>query len=125
MNCDCDFESPKIYNVKEPVARKEHICCECRCTIKPGEQYEKVEGLWENKFTTYKTCNDCLKIRLLLETEAPCYCLVHGTLMEDFYDTMNECYKFTEKAQKISHRKKTIMEEIKEYYEQHEEHYLK
>ncbi len=44
-------------------ARKEHRCCECRCTIQPGESYHVESTLLDGLFTVHKTCLTCLRIR--------------------------------------------------------------
>ncbi len=50
----------------EPIARKEHKCCECGRTIKIGEKYSYFVGLWgdyysydDNQFDVFKTCLEC------------------------------------------------------------------
>jgi len=42
-----------------PKARKEHKCCECHRTIKPGEHYQRVTGVWDHDPNTFKTCTEC------------------------------------------------------------------
>jgi hypothetical protein len=49
--------------ITTPVARKEHVCGECRETIKVGETYERVEGLCDGAPFSHKTCTGCLRIR--------------------------------------------------------------
>lgn len=44
-------------------ARKEHWCCECRETIKVGDRYEYVSGIWDGRADSYKTCLLCKEIR--------------------------------------------------------------
>ena len=44
-------------------ARKPHKCGECGCTIQPGETYEADSTVFDRKFTVYKTCLPCLRIR--------------------------------------------------------------
>ena len=68
MGCSCitvDYDDgPEFYseyNVKK--ARKDHHCCECRGTIKKGDSYEVIAGMWEGDFQIYKTCLDCQSIR--------------------------------------------------------------
>lgn len=67
MGCSCicsfDYDPASVYHEKIRKARKEHICCECRETIKPGEKYEHVSGCWDGSWSTYKTCLVCLNIR--------------------------------------------------------------
>lgn len=68
--CSCDCEGPILYNKKYHVAIKPHTCCECGSTIDPGERYERVDGLWDFGFATYKTCAFCQSIRSKAEREA-------------------------------------------------------
>ena len=89
MECECfveDFESPDFCEDKIVIAKKEHICCECRDTIKIGEQYETVRGLWSGKFSTYKTCLPCRNIR-----ETYCHC---GYVFGDLRNTLFDCLEF-------------------------------
>ena len=50
-------------NETYPVARIEHSCCECYSVIQPGQKYERVVGLWDGYFLTFKTCTPCATIR--------------------------------------------------------------
>lgn len=66
MECGCcfdDYDPPSFYNETFPVARKEHKCCECHGTILPGQEYQKVAGVWAGRFEVYKTCMTCYLIR--------------------------------------------------------------
>lgn len=54
-----DGEAPTLYNETKPKARKQHKCCECGATIEPGETYQRIEGMWEGDFRTFKTCSFC------------------------------------------------------------------
>lgn len=47
----------------EPVARKRHICCECRGHIEPGQAYQLVAGCWEGDMSSFKTCASCVQAR--------------------------------------------------------------
>lgn len=53
----------KVYNTDVIRARKEHRCCECRLMIKRGQMYERVTGLWGERWDTYNTCLLCKAIR--------------------------------------------------------------
>lgn len=66
MSCDCsvdDYDEPKVCTVRDVRARKQHWCCECGRAIEPGEQYELVKGLWDERWETHKTCLGCTRIR--------------------------------------------------------------
>jgi len=46
-----------------PRAKKTHKCCECLKDIPPGDIYQKVTGLSDGRWTTYKTCKRCEELR--------------------------------------------------------------
>jgi hypothetical protein len=84
MSLYCDDTSPEFYSVREPVARKEHACCECSAMIKKGETYVVCSGLWEGDFSTHKQhvlcCEACEFIRTGSE------CIPFGSLKEYMRD---------------------------------------
>jgi hypothetical protein len=86
--CACDYDPPSIYNCT-PVkaARKEHQCEECRRTIRPGEPYELVWGMWDGRSETFKTCSHCLALRDWVKAHVPCFCWAHGNIREDALET--------------------------------------
>jgi hypothetical protein len=63
MDCCCDQDAPKVFERDEIVARKTHRCCECGGTILPGNVYERVSGLWEDKWYHFSTCERCADLR--------------------------------------------------------------
>jgi len=63
-----DYDSPKVYTITNPKARKEHRCCECRGVIQVGEIYERYTGIWDEP-DTFKTCPDCVALRDEISTE--------------------------------------------------------
>lgn len=50
-------------NVVVVKAVKDHRCTECRETIPKGSKYERVKGLWDGSWSTFKTCLSCVEIR--------------------------------------------------------------
>ncbi len=54
---------PTIYRAAYPKAAKSHQCDECRGTIEKGEQYRRIEGLWDGTWSTFKVCTECHKLR--------------------------------------------------------------
>jgi len=87
MNCCCvdtGDNGPVTSDVTYPKARKDHRCCECRQTIKKGEEYERFSGLWEDGgWGVFKTCLPCSRMRDDLCGGSG----IFGTLMEQ----INEC----------------------------------
>ena len=67
MKCSCicvdSSDGPEAFKSVDPVAHKEHTCCECKRTILIGEKYRKESGIWEGRPNRYKTCPDCLSVR--------------------------------------------------------------
>lgn len=83
MECVIDggYDSyPSFFKEKWVKARKDHICCECGETIKKGELYENVVGVWKGDFHNFKTCAPCARIR------EDFFCSwTYGMLWEDLY----------------------------------------
>ena len=64
MSCDIN---PTVINETWCIASKNHTCCECRNTIKCGERYQYIKGLWDGTWAAYKTCEPCADLRYSLE----------------------------------------------------------
>lgn len=67
MSCDVslgewDGDEATFYNETEVVARKSHVCYECRSEIVKGQKYERVTGKWDGEISTYKFCAGCWEI---------------------------------------------------------------
>ena len=54
-------EMPEFFSDSRPVARKEHICCECGTAIEKGEKHYSCSGKWDGDFLSYRQHLDCLK----------------------------------------------------------------
>ena len=48
-----------VWNITWPVARKEHICCECKDTISKGQKYQRIFSVYEGTVDVFKTCEFC------------------------------------------------------------------
>jgi hypothetical protein len=59
---DYDGDAPKVFNSGIVTARKAHHCFECKAAIPPGGEYERVTGLWEGGWETYRFCLACSEI---------------------------------------------------------------
>jgi len=89
--CSCVYVDsadsyPEFHHVSTPTARKWHTCCECGRIIISGERYEYVVGLWDNQFSIYKTCLDCLSIR----DEFFCEGWFYSSMKEYLYEHIRE-----------------------------------
>lgn len=91
-SCYCDYGdvSTQLYRKAEHVARKEHRCYECGSTIRPGERYEHVFAIWDHDATTCKTCARCLDVREYVAAHAPCFCWLHGSMLDDAKSVIDE-----------------------------------
>jgi hypothetical protein len=87
MECFCDYEMPAVYSTSTPKAKKEHCCEECQRAIHPGEQYERVWGIWDGYASTFKTCQRCLNLREYVKAHVPCFCWAHANMIEDAINT--------------------------------------
>lgn len=72
-------EYPEFANTSHPVARKDHVCCECHETIPKGTRYHRIEGKWNDAFETYKWCQRCDEVRDVIDT-SPWECVPYGDL---------------------------------------------
>lgn len=59
---DYDGDAPKVFNSEEVKARKAHQCFECKLSIPVGVLHERVTGLWESGWETYRFCLACSEI---------------------------------------------------------------
>jgi len=70
-----DYDQPSAWWVTEPVARKQHECCECDGGIHPGEGYRRAAGVWSGEFSHYKTCFACVELGSRLTSAGFEHCL--------------------------------------------------
>ena len=77
-------EQPQAYTIKEPTAKKEHRCCECRGIIQAGEKYHLFSGVWDGSGATFKTCAECEQLRSD----------VAATVHRDEYPAFGELYEY-------------------------------
>lgn len=90
MECFCDYEMPAVYANYTRVARKQHVCEECRREIHVGESYERVFGVWDGSCSVFKTCARCISLRDYVKAHVPCLCWQHGNTIEDCMETARE-----------------------------------
>jgi hypothetical protein len=84
LSCCCvsDYDPPTVYVYKTVRARKEYTCDECYEAISPGQQYERVRGMWDGVWETYRTCIPCVGIRGDFFSCG----FIHGDMRERFAD---------------------------------------
>lgn len=50
----------RVCRVTHPTARKEHQCSGCGHTIRPGDRYERCDGIFDGEGATWKWCMICI-----------------------------------------------------------------
>ena len=88
--CECDGEPATIYNASRHKARKAYRCDECGTPISGGELYERAEMLYDGQWSSCMTCSDCLSIRDWVRGNIPCFCFLHGSMLDDAERTVRE-----------------------------------
>lgn len=87
MGCSCDYDStPSMHSEAWYKARKQHKCCECRQPIEIGQQYQRVSGVWDGKFFTFKTCERCADLR---EALSEISCPTYRGLSEEYFNYLD------------------------------------
>lgn len=61
----CD--QPKFASHTQPVARKQHVCIECKAHIPKGEKHHRVSGMWEDGLESFRWHQACEDLRDFVE----------------------------------------------------------
>lgn len=93
IDCYCDYESPSVYSARMVRARKPHRCEECSRVIQVGERHEYVFGVYDGYTITPRTCSHCVGIRQFVKINIPCFCYLHGNLIDDCRETIRAAYE--------------------------------
>jgi len=98
MNDDCycyyDGESPVFYTkelrTRSARATKTLKCYECHRPILAGDHYERVWAKYpgDDAPKAIGTCPRCLAVRDYVEAHVPCFCWLHGDMLEDARETI-------------------------------------
>lgn len=116
VQCDTDDGTILLLEENDPIARKSHVCGECRREIGTGEKYHVEVGVFDGKIERYKTCLDCMSIRNEFFKEGFFYeqikWMLRDHIYESFGDISESCIsKLTPKAQAM------VCDFINEYFE--------
>jgi 1,6-anhydro-N-acetylmuramate kinase len=88
--CYCDGERPDVYHAHTMRARARYKCYECGGCIAAGEQYERAAMLYEGSWEVARTCRLCLDAREYIMAHAPCFCWLHGSMLDDAKEVLIE-----------------------------------
>lgn len=91
MYDDCDW--PEFCSVRDRMAKKVHVCCECLLPIIPGETYVNISGKWEGKISEYKQHQLCAEAcRAFREYDKNC--VPFGMLWGRIIDGLQDRYRW-------------------------------
>ncbi len=79
MTCDI---SPDFYSISEPVAKKQHRCCECNAPILVGEKHFVCAGKWEGHIDTFRQHYACMEACMIIRDHIEYECISFGGLRE-------------------------------------------
>ncbi len=87
-----ECEMPQYYAWTEPIARKEHKCCECDAPILKGEKHLCVNVCWEYRPERYRQHILCAEACMLVRDSGmnDDECLYFGGLSEFWSDSRSE-----------------------------------
>jgi hypothetical protein len=88
FQCECDGEPATIYEASRHRARKQYRCDECHGPITAGQTYERAQMLYDGQWTGCMTCADCLAIRDFVKISVPCFCFLHGDMLNNAKETV-------------------------------------
>jgi len=89
--CDYDYDYQADINCTTVHrARKQFKCYECHHAILPGDKYERNASLYEGRWNIARTCPRCLAAREYITAHAPCFCWLHGSMLDDARETVNQ-----------------------------------
>lgn len=84
-----DGTAAAVFSKSTVKATKNHRCLECGETIPKGSKYERVKGVWDGSWSTFKTCLSCVEIREHFACETGwVYGEVWQQLEENFFPDM-------------------------------------
>lgn len=61
-----ECELPAFYTHSDPVARKQHQCCECSAPIEVGEKHFAYRGKWNGDIQTGRQHHLCMEACMLV-----------------------------------------------------------
>lgn len=81
---DCDVVAD-FYKWSEPIARKEHRCCECNAPILKGEKHFYARGKWEDELSTFRQHLLCCQACMFVRDKLNDYECIPFCMLKDWY----------------------------------------
>ena len=99
LTCEtyCEF-----YEYSEPVAAKEHRCCECHAKILNGEKHFRWVGKWEGEMNTGRQHFACMEACMFIRDSFQSgECIPFGCLLEWWYEYRQDVDKKSENGKRL------------------------
>lgn len=88
VDVDIEFgDHMQLLSIGQHRANKEHMCNECRSTIKKGDWYHREVFKVDNDIDTHRTCEDCYSLRQVFFSSGWYY----GQLWDDMEEFVAGC----------------------------------
>jgi hypothetical protein len=108
-----ECELPKFYDYSEPIARKNHVCCECDAPILKGEKHFHGRGKWSYGVESYRQHLACMEACILIRDEFNDFeCIGFGTLKEEFEELRGDRTYFQDRKPEPWKRLRSFMAQI-------------
>lgn len=91
-DCYCDYEPCAVYSARDVTARKPHRCYECERPIEAGERYRYTFSVYDGYASSIHTCSHCRDIQQWVANNIPCFCWMHGSMLDDAKEAIREAY---------------------------------
>jgi hypothetical protein len=89
-----DAEPWDFCHSSNPRAAKQHICCECRRTIRRGETHHYLSGVYDGHWSSYRWCHHCQAAGRWMQTVCGGHLL--GDLLAEMREHWYEGYRSVE-----------------------------
>ena len=116
FSCSCDWDdcdAPEFYEQSDiKAARKAHRCYECSRPIQPGNPYQRTVGKWRGDVSSFATCRRCLAIIDWVKAHIPCFCFLHGSMVDDARTTIDDaCFFAPDDTEGLREEFKTLLKQ--------------
>ena len=114
MSGYCD-SLPAFYAWTNPVARKQHSCCECAAPILKGEKHFRAHGKWDYGIESFRQHLACCEACMLLRDEFnDGECIGFGMLQETFAELISDnWYRPKDRYKPVWQQLRSLMARIK------------
>ena len=83
-----DDDAARVHVVSQPVAAKNHRCCECDEVIAKGVKHELYKAMFDYTWSSFRTCLSCVEIRDHFACDGWVFEQVWSDIEENFFPDM-------------------------------------